>query len=589
MAAAVALSVAPQLDAQSLSGEITVERTITPAERPANRLGSVSPGITLEPVSQKPLKAAPYNGVGTLSRSLTRLEPASYADTFAVDPWRGYVSAGYFPSLNLGVEAGYDLIATRNTRLGTYLNYSGNSYKVPARYGDGEKRPSVAAHSFTVGAALSATVAEKRRLDAEARYTFSSVTMPWRQHEIDGEANDVNLRVAYSDKHSQLPWKAAVRFGHFGFRHDTPADIAFVYGAPETTKLKPAGESVLGIDGALAWREDNHSWRLDLGTELQWLNRLARIWPIAVPSQLTGDHVVADSYWNEGAKLLSVTSLTPSYNLVRDKFTAHLGVRVDLSTGPRGNKFRVAPDIDLAWTPSGRVALGIRLGGGEKLNTLAGLNALSPWLVPAFSYERSNLPLVFDADLSFGPFAGVTIRPFGGFALADSWLMPATVMSSGINQYQYQDLHGGHYGLELSYAYGSLVRATASVEGASASDSDAESGYYLWRDRARWQAVVKVETRPIEPLRVELGLRYRGDRKSYLLKAANYENLSWYENDGTVDLGDICNLSLSASWRFSPALSVFVNVDNMLCRRYELVAGVPSQRLGGLVGVTYKF
>ena len=89
--------------AQKLSTEITVERTVVPAERAAMRLNSVSPSIVPATVQDTRIDMAEYGQPGTLTRSSYLLAPAAWADTFALSPYRGYVSAGYFPVYNLGV------------------------------------------------------------------------------------------------------------------------------------------------------------------------------------------------------------------------------------------------------------------------------------------------------------------------------------------------------------------------------------------------------------------------------------------------------------------------------------------------------
>ena len=103
--------------AQKLSTEITVERTVVPAERAATRLNSVSPSIVPATVQDTRIDMAEYGQPGTLTRSSYLLAPAAWADTFALSPYRGYVSAGYFPVYNLGVSAGYRLLQTSDTRL----------------------------------------------------------------------------------------------------------------------------------------------------------------------------------------------------------------------------------------------------------------------------------------------------------------------------------------------------------------------------------------------------------------------------------------------------------------------------------------
>lgn len=588
------------LQAQSLSGEVTLERTITPAERPANRLGTVSPAIQTPQVKLRALQPANYNGTGQLSRSLTRLEPASYADTFAIDPWKGYVSAGYLPGRNFGIEAGYDLISTRTTRLGTFLSFSGEQREEDSDWVPGiDDKLKTGHQEYTVGASLSTVVGNGRRIDGTAAYTFSNMIMPLGPQNVKGGANHARIALGYDSSTGSMPWRAGVSYGYFGFRHDTPAEVVYSRTNPAlinnpSDMVAPASESLVKLDGGLSYAKDSHRWDLGIGIDLQHLNRLARIWPSSVvletenPDSEGGMWRAVPTYWNEGSHTLSVISLTPSYNLGRDKVSLRLGAHVQYTTGPRGNKFRVSPDVNLAWTPSARFALDVDLTGGERINSLASLYAESPWMIPAFSYERSNLPFVIDASVSFIPFRGFTVRAFGGFALADSWLMPEAVGYNERPQYGYQDLHGAHYGVELGYSH-RIFSLKASIEGATSSDDDAESGYYLWTDRASFEFKASAEVRPVKPLSIELGYRFRGDRKVFFMEPQCFGAIAWLAPDGTHDLGDISDLSLNATWRFNDRLSVFANLDNLLCKRYQLIYEVPSARLGGLVGVTFKF
>ncbi len=593
---AILLVVASTASAQTLSGEVTVERTITPVERPATRLGSVSPTISTPQLKLHPLKAASYNGTGALSRSLTRLEPAAYADTFAVDPWLGYVSAGYFPTQSFGIEAGFDLIATRTTRLGSFLNFGGTQFDVKHDLIPDPIECTVGHQEYTIGAKLSTFIGEGRRVDGDFAYTLSNMKMPVDHRTIEGGANHARLSLGYSSSKGALPWYASFAYGYFGFRHDTPVDIIFANKVDDAGKIitdvTPASESLFNIDGGISWKQDNHSWELGVGVDVQHLNQLSRVWPISVPGYAldgTEDFWEGEpTFWDEGSKTLAVITLNPSYNLARKKYILRLGARVQYTTGPRGNKFRISPDVKFAWTPSGRFALDVTLNGGEQINSLAALNAHSPWLIPAFSYERSNLPFAIDASASIVPMTGFTIRPFVGFAVANSWLMPSVVGNNKMPQFNYQDVHGAHYGIELSYKH-KLFGISASIEGASSADDDAETAYYLWDDRASWQALVSLETRPIKPLTVGLSYRYRGERKVYETEANAFGQMAWFESNAIHDLGDISNLSFNASWQFGERLSVFANLDNLLCKRYQMIYGVPSARLGGLVGLSFKF
>ena len=115
--------------AKDLKTEITVDRTIVPVEREATRLGSLTPQLLSSPVAMRRLTLADYTDPAAITRSASTLDPAAYADTFALSPYRGYVSLGYFPVFNLGASAGYKFIDNSHTRLGAWLQYDGCSYK----------------------------------------------------------------------------------------------------------------------------------------------------------------------------------------------------------------------------------------------------------------------------------------------------------------------------------------------------------------------------------------------------------------------------------------------------------------------------
>ena len=410
------------------------------------------------------LEAAPYNGTGTLSRSLTRLEPAAYADTLATEPWLGYVSAGYFPAQSFSIQAGYDLLSSRTTRLGAFLDFAGTSYDKNFKIGTDDISRTIGHQHYTIGARTAAFAGKDRRIDGEFAYTLANTHMPMAGTDLKGGYHHARLAAVYNSLGGTFPWHAGLRYSYLGMRHDT--DPSSVCGdtyrnflPDETRQLKdisPVHESVISLDGGVTWRNDKFWWDLGLRADIQSLSALARVWPasLQVPEatgQPSDSWQVQPMYWDEGSHTLSLISLNPAYNLQKDKWAVRLGAKVQYTTGPRENKFRIAPDVSFDWTPSGRIAVGVTLTGGERLNTLETLNAASPWLIPSFSYERSNLPLALDASANFGPFAGISIRPFVGYAIADSWLMPGVVAPYGIPQYNYQDVHGAHYGVEISY------------------------------------------------------------------------------------------------------------------------------------------
>ena len=49
------------------------------------------------------------------------------------------------------------------------------------------------------------------------------------------------------------------------------------------------------------------------------------------------------------------------------------------------------------------------------------------------------------------------------------------------------------------------------------------------------------------------------------------------------------NLWAGASYRITPALTIFARFDNILNKRAQLIYNVPSQGFTGLFGAGYKF
>ena len=62
-----------------------------------------------------------------------------------------------------------------------------------------------------------------------------------------------------------------------------------------------------------------------------------------------------------------------------------------------------------------------------------------------------------------------------------------------------------------------------------------------------------------------------------------------YHTADVINLGNINDISASAAWQFSERLSAHVQLTNILCRRYYIIPGVASARLGGTFGVSYQF
>lgn len=539
------LAVPVLASAQDISTEITVDRTIVPEQRSAERPAGFVPSIQLPRMELRPLSLHEYLKASPLTTIVPVLEPASYRDTIAVTPYRGYAALGYFPVYNLGASAGYRFINNHNTRLGAWLQFDGNSYKADV----GDIRNSYGDNTVAVGADFN-RMFRLGHLAAGLEYTHGRTSMAAPGAPVDYDnlilnTNAVKADLSWWGRCKSVIYRASFAFEHFGYdsyfsqQRYTP-QIGIMLNAPSG---RPSG----GVD-------------------------------------LKGDFL-GDGYGQ--------VSLKPYYGYSNNVFTAHVGLNLDvrtgdmtMSSGKKYKRFHVAPDVVLGWTPLSLFAIEARVEGGSHLNTASGYYDWCHYLMPSEVLPLSNVPVDARLQFSVGPVAGVSLKLFGCYSMADDWLLPVAghalypAVGNAARQpgvytlFAPYDLKGWLLGVSVGYRWRDVVDFEATAQMAP---QDPDKGYYRWLDRARYVADATLKVHPLEPLDIELGYGFRGGRA--IFDGAGYK----------YHLSNKSDLSAGAAWHFTPQLSVWGRVENILGRHYDLLLNLPSQGIRGLVGASYKF
>lgn len=530
IAALGAALLATAAQAQDITTEISVERTIVPEQRNAERPANFVPTIQLPQADLRPLSVHEYLKASQLTTILPVLEPAGYADTIATSPYRGYAGIGYFPVYNLGASAGYRFINTNRTRLGAWMQFDGNSYKGR----DNTDDLTFSDNTFNVGADFN-HLFKAGHLAVGAEYMFSRSGISGDADSFYRNVNKFKGDASWWGRYKALTYRAGFEFEHFGFTNligeqRYTAALGAMIGGGEG---KPTG----GIE-------------------------------------LKGDFLSND---------YGAVTILPYYGCHNSKLTAHVGLKLDLNTGDLGRlgmdydpkRFHVAPDVLLAWTPMSMFAVEARVTGGEQLNTTAEYYDYCHFITPQGMLPFSNVPV--DAQLKFvvGPVAGVSFKLFGGYSMANDWLMPSYASVDGFRQnlFRMTDIKGWLAGVGVGYRWRDLVDFEATAQMAP---QRADRGYYRWLDHAQYVVDASVKVHPIDKLDIDLGYEFRGRRMLY-------------SGDDCLNLGNKSDLNLGAAYRITEPLSVWLRVENILGRRYNLLADIPSQGIKGLVGVSYKF
>lgn len=588
----IAATAANGVAQEPLNKEITVDKEIVPQEREAQRL-QLTPQILRPELQYKKLDWSSRAVTATPENGLRLLPPAPWEASVEPQPYRGYVAAGYMPTLQLGLSAGYRLLDTEQTTANVALQYSGMNYKGRTSLYNGidfDRRHN--RHYAEIGADIRHAFAANRRIEAGVNYMFGSYTNPvWcstvvsfgaTQPSVSGnnmimvtdeytytqKLNRVEGNVAWSHELDSFKYAVGVSGGYFGF-----GKLSRDLGGE-----KGVADSWFKADGSLAYDFTGHtSVGVDVSYARADFSERRFSYPLEAVPAIGNSVFDATAYFRTG----------------NDYYSIQAGVHFSSRGGDaKGNL--VYPDVRLSLTPSQQFSFYARCGGGNvRLNTLGEMwdadQFVSPTTVNTPSFQKWSL----DGGMNIGPFVGMTLELWYGYtrwgSLAMPWQYPVAYEANGNHSrfdftglYASQKFTGIHYGAALNYSYGRKVAVRLSYEGAP--DGEAK-GYSQWLDRAKSEFKAQVKVNPTEKLGIGLAYGIRTGRKVYMSPfVANME-----QDADHASLGTVASLDLKASYNINKRVTVWANVENILNRRWQICYGVVNPGVTGLVGATYKF
>lgn len=583
-----------------LSKEVNVDRTIIPQQRKATRL-NLTPSVSLPAIQSAQLDYSARTVTARVPAMFVPMNPAAYMDSIATDNSRGYLTIGYGPIVDGLVSGGVKLINTSKTNLNAWLQYDASMFHhdpesygyVESDYGVEIDLPKMLFRRNTFAGGLNFTQGIGRRssLAIDLGYGYDR----FNNHEPYQYFDEQNVSYPWGVKTQRrhlirFDGKAAFHSATDEFRYGFGAHYnAFAFGGADANK-----QYLFGFEASLrSFPEDESQFILDLSYD--------GIHNTNSPGYMF-EYVPGHAY-NQG-----MLSFTPTYRYKMDNFVADLGLRVDW-THHSGKAFHMAPNVKLTWLPVDKLAIWAKAGGGEVQNTMASLYSFTYMISPYQCYEfNSHVPLTIDGGVTIGPFSGTYVKLYGGWAKANDWLMPSRYDNGGM-VFSPLDMKGGYMGIAAGYNYRNLVSIDASLEYAPRGDEkDTEKaitkGYYKWRDRAEEVANVTVTMKPMEQLEIKAGWELRANRDLYYLawnglpiptqQGYYYSSLVPSQAAGKEgwrfnNVNTLSNVSIGGRWHFTPMISAFVNVDNLLNYKGYENLGVPGRGIHGIAGVSVKF
>lgn len=540
------------------------------------------------------------------------LAPTGWRADRTLPASRGYLDLALGSWLNADLSAGFHVLpAESTTTLDVRLQHNSTSLWRPelAPHLKGARRYE---YNEVVGFDAGHTFDGLGRLSASAQYRLDCfnyyATLPWgtdagKDYKAPTQTlNDFSVRVGWSPlrRDNKWDWHVDAAYRYFGYR----ALYLPTFGISGLSKGSGGRENHLQLSGHVA-KEVSHGHSWDLGLRLDGL-------------------IYGNEEWVNNPKSYTHFTLTPGYEGVTGPWTWRLGIQLDVSIGAGrighdATPLHFAPDLRASWT-SGFVTLYALANGGDRLQTLAAQSVYDPYGLPAL---WSSIPAYTPVNAA----VGVTLHPFGGMTIGAEWGYKVErdiemggwyqtllnrgsgvkpTLPGGVTDLELRgrnvsgiDLHGGRLSVRASYE----ARQWSVSGDFTWQTQKGTLGWANGYDRPRYTASLQAAVRPIDPLRIEAGLDWRGHRAVYSYAAPDWDNIV---QSGTLDpndkdyagvdyplvsyrLRDITDLHLTAAWSFTKRIEGRIEGHNLLNRHVDALPGLPAMGITLNAGVSVLF
>lgn len=626
----LAALVALNASGQSLSKEITVDKDVVPQEREASRM-VLTPKLVLPAIQQKSLRWSDRGVAAPVSPSVAILPPAAYASSITPSPYRGYVMAGYFPTFQLGVSAGYKLIKTDNSDLNVWMQYDGSSVKRKAPFNEGKKigyyspdkgKTTYNTQDVNVGVGGAHTFAGVGTLSGRVAYDLSSYNFPTLITKgFNQSINRFDIDLGWQSQVGAFDYSVNLGYDYFHLskvRDESVTTHDFAENIRSATILDLSSRNEKNLSASFSGRYAiSEFWHVGADIDFTDINRSrsenkrCRVrgkWSddkdiiINIPPE-TSYTVYYTTLYGGG---YNITEMHPYLRWKNDNLIVKAGVGVQIAGGDCGSN-RVRPDLRVDWTPSASFAIWGQLNDRRvNMQTLGNLYDRNRYIGRDCGAGPMLDKLHVEGGIVIGPFAGASIELWGSYGRVSSYYTPAVIsMPQGnlssfngsasespfspyftIGQYiSIDDFIDMSYGAAFNYDYRDIASLRVSWEGAP---QEFDKGNINSLDRARSVFAATLGVHPINPLDISLGYTVRSGRCLYGLKPdyPGFFNPFEYKK---YSLGTAASLDLGATWRFSDRFNVWGTVENLLNRDWQIVYGIPNKGITGLIGVSCRF
>ena len=571
-----------------------------------------------------------YDAKGTTASFAPEVYPmpaTGWRDTRKIFDNRGYLDFGLGSWLNSTLSAGYRFVQDDKSVVGVRFQHNSTSLWKPnlseaasdiKQWRYDERLGIYGSHIFDGAGRLDAAI--DYHIGNFNYYGFNPVWLPSFPASDASDMlkaptqtlNDLAVKVGWQSPTvtDNISWNASLGARYFGYRrmYDVPdmninAPIAF-----DLASFKSTRETNVFLNAGVAFPTSSKS---TLGIDLDA--------DLLAYSGYDSEDMGAYPLFNPGKPdTYGMFTLTPYYRFSINRLNLRLGVDIDIAAGAgqKNNRYdalHFAPDVYLDFD-GGAARLFLHLAGGSQLHTLASGSEFNYYQQPfILNTTPVYAPLDGEFGASFGPFSGFSagvgfafkilrgeylggwyqqLLNYGRYAYgADvpAGLTPdynGAPMNYSFLEDDTYNVHGYSLRANINYDLGSIFKISAN---GSYQPQNGTTGYFNGLDRPRWVAGISAQTNPTDKLKFTLAYTYRGVRNAYI--NGSYHNDKGFDEKvlTAYRLPDLTSLDFGASYSFTDNFSLWLQADNLLNRKIEMLPGLPSQGITFAGGLSVLF
>lgn len=544
-----------------LQQSMTIEREFVPIVRDADKMNR-QPAIEQPKINKTNVSYADWYAATAGDTTLTRLPVGQVFDDEPFNLSRGYVEANIGNYWNTNIDAGYRIIENENTVFKVKGGYHLTSSELEMNRSDlfGEAFPDWK-NTHASGFVALSLLRELEKYTWEANVSYNRAKynlLNYNIFSIGGTSTGILPKI----KQTTGDFEASIEFDN----HNRNNKIQYV------ARLELSDFTLDKPDGS----ELKARLYADFTTELfeQYTGGL-----IADITALNYSFTKQDGQTYKPLKNGIGITLSPYMFFDFDALQIRAGVQVDFISGPK-NHFGIAPAVRATYDLfDQKQQLFADITGGLERQSFRTLMAEMPFYIPTHQYK--NPWTIADATIGYRNYVSGNFRGevFAGLKYTMDALVPYAMADDVYGMTTWignkNDLCA-KFGGKVEYTYNKYMSASAKITAFSHTEEEAES------HEPAYETEIKVSSNPIKELEVEIFYCGQYDRYAWF---PGYENQEAYK----INLKNFSNVGVKGNWKFDKNLQIYARIDNILCQKYDVWAGVPGQRLNFHIGGTWQF